>query len=204
MAPRPVVTASTNRLYGRLPLAYREVDEQGNWDLLRYLSLLGDQYQTKIETVETRIVAGELTSHALADPAWLPWLSWVAGVLMPAGATLAEQRSMPVTTYARDVGTITYIAERAKRYLSGTKYILLTPKDQTIVVPSVELGWDDTGSGWDDPLHGLDDGGLSTAAAPANWQIRVTTKTGETPANFFTLIDHLRPAGYRFVQQLIP
>lgn len=219
--PHPV----TERTYSRLPHAYRNADAAQDVDpdqfglddplvgldssthldetfglagypLLRFLALLVDQIGLVEDTGNT-IDGGALTDFGLALDRWLSWLAYLTGFTNPTLPNVAEQRTWPSHADARAVGSTSYITSRAARFLTGTQFVRLVTKDQTLSPEySVSFGLDDPLTGLDEEPFALDGPPTPT---PGVWQIRVETVPSETPTNFGALIASLRPAGYRFI-----
>lgn len=136
--PRPVVGDLTERLYASLPAFYRAADEAdptGDYPLLRWLSLVGDQAD-EAEVILDRIdvvlpdeggAAGdvsELVDPALADAAWLDWLAQHVGVRLPAAMPTAQRRDViaDAATGWRS-GTRIAIEAAARATLTGTRQV---------------------------------------------------------------------------------
>jgi hypothetical protein len=127
---RPDASDFTDRLYDRLPELYKAADEaDGDYPLLRYLSLLGDQ-AGEVETLLDRVdpdVAGvsELLDADLADAAWLDWLAQVVGV--PSGDyTIAELRAAISGADAlRQRGSSATMADAVRPLLTGAQYVYI-------------------------------------------------------------------------------
>jgi hypothetical protein len=193
---RPVVHDVTERVYGRLPDAYRVEDAKRDWPLLRYVSLLVDRVGAT-EDIGDTIAAGDLTNFATAPVAWLEWMRWIIGWQAPADPTETELRTWPLLPDAFRVGSYGYIASRVARFLTGTQFVRLVPKDQTLVAdPRTEFSFDDPDIGFDEYPWQLD---TLPAPVPGVWQIRVDTIPSEIPGDLLAKIEPLRPAGYRFV-----
>ena len=100
--PEPTVHPHTRRVYDELPEVYRDADRAepsgGGWPLLRFLSLIGDQIgavEDLIDRIDPDIGGGsDLVDPNTADPAWLPWLGQLVGVVdLPPDLTEVEQRN---------------------------------------------------------------------------------------------------------------
>lgn len=76
---RPDVGTTTERMYARLPAFYREDDEtDGDYPLLRFLSLVGDQ-ASEVEDIVDRLPT-DLANPIAAEAAWVPWLAQLVGL----------------------------------------------------------------------------------------------------------------------------
>lgn len=135
---RPTFTPLTERAYARLPEFYRDDDDaQGDYPLLRYMSLVFDQagaYEQlgdRIDPATNPTSTSDLVDPASADAAWLPWLALVYGARIPAGASDAVARNSVVSALGgRRVGTAQQIADAARTALTGgTGYISVQRDD---------------------------------------------------------------------------
>lgn len=177
---RPLVGDFTERLYATFPAFYRDTDEELDWPLLRWLSLIGDQ-AGDVDVLADRIGyldvndggapgdTSDLVDPTVADAAWLPWLAQLVGVELLPELTEAERRdSIRIAPTGWRAGTKEGIALAASLALIGTKYVEVL---------------DHYGG---DP-----------------WAIGVRTRADETadPADVVASIDTLRarPAGYTIV-----
>lgn len=164
---RPVVSQATERVYARLPLAYRDADAHemsgGGYPLLRFLSLVGDVLGD-VETLIDRIDytgpseggepgdTSDLGDPTGADPAWLPWLGRLVGVNITPDLTVSEQRdSVRFATSGFRAGTKGAIRDAARSALVGTKHAEVY--DHSVTRPG--------------------DGGL--------WDVLIVTRATETP-----------------------
>jgi len=137
--PRPAVSATTTRIYERLPEFYRVADEEqgagpNGYPLLRYLSLIADQLGD-LETLVDRVAyfppdeggvpgdTSDLTDPATADLGWLGWLGQLVGV--DAGTLDVSIRRQAVANASAGwrAGTREAIATAARSVLTGTRYV---------------------------------------------------------------------------------
>jgi hypothetical protein len=116
-----VVSATTLRLYNRLPEFYRQADAaQPNWPLLRFLSLIVDPLG-ELEVLLDRI--GDLARPNTADAAWLGWLAQLVGADLSGILVVADQRSaIAAASSGWQAGTKGSIASAAQTVLTGSKY----------------------------------------------------------------------------------
>ena len=141
-APRPAVSATTTRLYERLPELYRRADEAADagpngYPLLRYLSLIVDQLGD-LEVLVDRIdyvpeedggAAGDtsdLTDPLGADEAWLPWLAQLVGTDYGrlTGLDLTGRRlALAGAASGWRAGTREGIAAAVRPLLTGTRFV---------------------------------------------------------------------------------
>lgn len=153
---RPIVTASTERIYRRLPQYLRDADARemsgGGYPLLRYIALVGDELG-KIEALVDRLdyvspaeggAPGDtsaLVDPQTADLAWLPWLGRLVGVNVDKGLTVQEQReAVEFATSGFRAGTKQAMADAAKTALNGTRYAKVY--DHSKVNPGDGTVWD--------------------------------------------------------------
>lgn len=97
-----------------------------------------------------------LGDPALARPAWLPWMAQLAGVALPQGASVTEQRdSIRYATSGWHAGNSDAISSAARSALRGSKFSRVIP------------GWrpDERQSG----------------RKSTQWDITIITRTSETP-----------------------
>jgi hypothetical protein len=152
--PEPVYTATTERLYARLPELYRLADAGQDYKLKRYLSAAVDRLGA-IELLADRIAAGALTDVNLADDRWLPFIGQLVGVTLDPKLTPVERRD--AVRYAPSgwrAGTKGAVADAAKSELTGTRYAVVR----------------------DHSLPGT--GGIGTGG---QWDIVIITRSSETP-----------------------
>ncbi len=134
---RPVVSAAVERMYSRLPLAYAKADAtaEGDWPLLRFLSLVGDQLG-EVEVLFDRINfldpasggavgdTSDLTDPLVADEAWLPWLAQLVGAhLGDTGTITAKRDAVLFAPTGWLAGTKTALADAVRSVLTGSKYV---------------------------------------------------------------------------------
>lgn len=100
--PTPQVHPHTARLYASLPEFYRDADRLepsgGGYPLLRFVSLILDQagaVEDLIDRIDPDVGTGsDLVDPDTAEPAWLPWLGQLVGVVdLPPNLTELEQRN---------------------------------------------------------------------------------------------------------------
>jgi hypothetical protein len=130
---RPTVTATTERLYERLPEVYRVGDlaqttGPDGYPLLRYLSLMGDVLgglEVLLDRLDdTEEHPSDLLSATGADAGWLRWLGQLVGVAMPPGLSEEAQREAVATASAGwRAGTSVALEAAARRALRGTRYV---------------------------------------------------------------------------------
>jgi hypothetical protein len=132
---RPIVSAFTERWYASLPGYMRSADEERDFPLLRYLSLIGDQVDD-VEEIIDRIdyvgafeggLAGDtsaLVDPDTADAAWLPWLAQLVGVnLLDPLSTTERREAIKTAGSGWRAGTKAGIKLAAQTQLTGTKYV---------------------------------------------------------------------------------
>jgi hypothetical protein len=132
---RPIVSDFTERWYAALPAYMRSADEDRDFPLLRYLSLIGDQVDD-VEEIIDRIdyvsvfdggAAGDtsdLVDPDAADAAWLPWLAQLVGVnLLDTLSTTERRDAISTAGSGWRAGTKGGIKLAAQTQLTGTKYI---------------------------------------------------------------------------------
>ncbi len=140
----PTVSATTQRLWDRLPEVYREADALertgGGYPLLRFLSLYGDQLD-EVRVIFDRIdynslsegVVGDrsqLLDPATADASWLPWMAQVYGVTLAPGLTVAEQRTaLAAGASGWSAGSKNSILAAVRPVLSGERLVTIEPND---------------------------------------------------------------------------
>lgn len=139
---RPTFSATTERLYGRLPDLYRAADEAqatgpNGYPLLRYLSTLLDQAGEVEELLDridvvTPAEGGDPadTSH-LADPtyadaSWLPWLAQAAGVDLADVTDTAQRRELiAAADDNRAAGSLAALRASVRPLLTGDRNLLI-------------------------------------------------------------------------------
>lgn len=150
--PEPIYSETTEALYGRLPAAYRQEDENQGWVLKTWLSGVVDQagdVEAFINraSYDTPDDGGSPTdSSALADPekadaAWLPWIAQVLGKKINPRFTEQQTRDY-LSTAGYTSGTKKAIAEAAASELVGTRSV--TVYDHTTDTSAIGAGgqWD--------------------------------------------------------------
>jgi post-segregation antitoxin (ccd killing protein) len=156
---QPGVSATTLRLYNRLPEFYRQADaRQPDWPLLRFLSLVVDQLG-ELEVLYDRIDfvsvndggapgdTSDLVNPATADTNWLRWLAQLVGVDLSGLSAVADQRAAIASASSGwQAGTKGAIAAAAQSILTGGRYTKVAD-------------------------HNAGD----------QWRVLVTTRTSETP-----------------------
>jgi hypothetical protein len=131
----PIYTATTERIYKRLPEYLRIADARNDWTLKRWFSCISDQVGF-IEDVVQRINywpvteggapndTSDLVDPDTANPEWLAWIGQMVGVRLGV-TTLSVQAQRDLVHYASSGwrgGTKSAIAGAAKSVLSGTRY----------------------------------------------------------------------------------
>lgn len=130
---RPTVSTRTDLFYLRLPQMYRDADPAQDWALLRFLSLLVDQYSEQVgDLVDRFTTTGDLADPALADPEWLPWLARLAGV-NPDLYTTTDQLRVAISgaNANRAVGSTEGILAPIRPVLTGSRTARIVNRDPT-------------------------------------------------------------------------
>ncbi|QGZ17140.1 tail protein [Arthrobacter phage DrYang] len=125
----------TRMWFGRLPVAYQEIDaviqpEQGSFPLLRFMDGAG-QVSGRIRDLSDLIISGKFMDPQTTPDYALRWLAQLLGVT-------AAQRTLDLPTlrtYLLDlvasgrpaVGTGQSIVDAARRFLTGTKQVTIQP-----------------------------------------------------------------------------
>jgi len=123
-------TAFTREWYASLPAAYRDLD-RGEQQLLRFLSLLGDQAD-QVEQLAQQAEAGTLTSPATTPDVLVPWLGQMVGLTTNAPATVAQLRArMSSLDALRYAGNPASIELAVKPLLSGDRWVSVRPHEGT-------------------------------------------------------------------------
>lgn len=165
--PEPAVSATTERLYDRLPEHYRNADQDaaGDYPLKRYLSLVVDQ-EGEVETLLDRLDyvpadeggdggASDLVDPLTAENRWLDWLAQHVGALLEPVLTEAERRdAVSFAPGGWRSGNKQAIRDAARTELTGTKYAAVYD-------------------------HSTD---ASAIGAAGEWDVLVVTRPSETPA----------------------
>lgn len=136
----PTFSATTERLYSRLPGAYRQADIDQDWLLKRWLSGVVDLLGT-VDTLIDRFAyvtpdaggaadsTSDLVDPATADADWLQWLSQLIGrPWIPGMATATVREEIASALSGIKPGTRLAIAEAAKAALSGEKTVRIYPR----------------------------------------------------------------------------
>lgn len=183
--PAPVFSDYTERLYGRIPDHYRNVDavQAGDFPFKRFLSLLGDQagaLETLVDRIDFRALdeggapgaTSDLVDPSTADNAWLDWLGQLVGVILDPALTELERRaSVEDAPSGWRAGTKLAMGLAAKTALTGT---------QTVQVYD----------------HSTDVSGIGAAT---EWDVLIVTLSSETPDPAVVLdairSKHAKPAG---------
>lgn len=167
----PAVTATTARLYGRLPEMYRTADalQTPDFPLLKYLAGLVDQAGAIEEMYEA---IDELADPAVAPIAHLAWIAQHVGARLDPAMTEQEKRdAILFAPSGWRAGTTQAIADAAKSVLTGTRYARVYKHAET----------------------------RSTAGSDAWYHITVVTRPEETPSPELVLDTIIRkgakPAG---------
>lgn len=148
----PTVHPATEQLYDSLPEMYRLADETQDWDLERFLSLLGDQLG-EVRDIADRINyvppdeggtpgdTSDLVDPETADASWLPWLAQLVGVHLAPGSSEASQRSQIASAASGwQAGTVSAIQVAAGTVLTGSKTVQIYP--QSVTAPGDGGRWD--------------------------------------------------------------
>lgn len=144
--PGPVL----DRIYDSLPEHYRLADEKQGYALYRYLAGPASQYGLVDALIErfdadptdpTRPARAALADPAAADPAWLPWLAQLVGVVLDPALSLAEQRdAIRYASAGWRAGTKASVADAARTALTGTRFARVY--DHSITEPGDGGQWD--------------------------------------------------------------
>lgn len=114
----------TDRLYGRLPEAFRDADV--DLELRRYLlTVLGDA--DELDALVDALLEGDLADPLQARPEWLEWLAQFVGVQLPTDATLEARRQRIADAAGFLSGTPRDIEAAARTVLIGTRSANVTP-----------------------------------------------------------------------------
>ena len=200
-AEAPFISTTAQRMWERLPRAYRILDERNGYQFKRYLAgvvaPLGeiDELIERItgsrplgparpEPVDMepdelarwrdtrRYVNSALTDPDLADVRWLPYLAQLLGAYLDPTAGEVERRdTLRGATTGYRGGTAAALADAARSALTGSRYVLVQRATRT-------------------------DGGPATM-----WDVSLRTRASETPAPELVIATVLRkgakPAGVR-------
>lgn len=181
LPPRPAVNAVADRIFDRLPEAYRTFDATGGYPLLYYIdavtthlgdidTLLGriagarpvgparpEPWSLHEQDVDDYRAAREHWRSHLGDPVtadrgWLPWLvQMVGGTLNPAASEKEQRDTVRYATSGWLAGTRRSMENAARSSLTGSQYARVSP-------------------------HTLDDGSAGT-----EWDVTIVTRNSETP-----------------------
>lgn len=165
------VTQFTLRWFAGLPDFVEAADQATGWQLLRYLSLLGDQ-AAALEQLYERIDftpldeggppgdTSDLVDPDAADAAWLPWLAQAVGAHV-SGLTEADRRAAIGSAAAGwQGGSKRSVAAAAQTVLTGSKSVAIYD-------------------------HTTDTSGVG---AGSQWDVLIVTRTEETPVSSADLI----------------
>jgi hypothetical protein len=168
-------SATTLRLYNRLPAIYRDADATAgeppnDFPLLRWIASIVDQ-AGDLETLVDRIAppaSSALTDPSTADAGWLPWLAQLVGARVTAGTPVDQQRAAILSAVGGwQAGTRSSIVAAARTQLTGSRFVQLVD----------HVGGD-------------------------MWQMQIITRPSEspTPDTVLTAISHAgcKPAGVTF------
>lgn len=132
--PAPAVHPHTGRVYAELPEFYRDADPGTDYTLLRFMALVLDQeggIEDLVDRLDPDIGTGsDLVDPQHADPAWLPWLGQLVGVVdLPPDLTVEEQRNAVAGAVGGwRAGTREGIATAGRTALvGGTGYVEVIP-----------------------------------------------------------------------------
>jgi len=148
------VTASqfTLRWFASLPEFVRVADAAQDWQLLRYMSLIGDQADV-LEQLYERIdftpldEDGDATPSALIDPdtadaAWLPWLAQTVGARVDGLTTAAARVAVDAAAGGWRAGSKGAIAAAARTVLTGTKSAKVYDHSDGVLAIGAGGDWD--------------------------------------------------------------
>lgn len=196
----PFISETAQRLYERLPRAYRYMDSQNDYALKRYLAacaVVPGKIDDLVDRIrgsrpigpaqpepwdldaddlarwrdERRNLPSALADPVLADASWLTWLAQLVGAYLDPRASLTERRdTIRFATSGYRGGTKAALADAARSALTGSRYVLVQPFTRP-------------------------DGIAATL-----WDITLRTRTSETPVTSQQLIDTVirkgaKPAG---------
>lgn len=157
LPPAPEVNPFAERLFDRLPQAYRVADANGGYPLRLYFDALTDRLgdiQIVIDRITGQRPVGpaapepwtlhpdhvedyranrvlrisELADPLTADAAWLPWLVQLVGGTLDPAASVPEQRdTVRYATSGWKAGTRVSIQNAARSALIGSQYAKVIP-----------------------------------------------------------------------------
>lgn len=143
--PAPLYSATTERLYNRLPEFLRAVDGRNDWLMKRFVSAIADR-QGGVDVLISRIDyitlpdggkpgdTSDLVDAQTADARWLGWIGQLFGVRLYPGMSEAEQRdAVRFASSGFKGGTKAGIAAAAKSALTGTRYARVYDHSQSAV-----------------------------------------------------------------------
>lgn len=161
--PEPSYSATTERLYGRLPDFMRAADSRNDWIMKRWISSIADS-QGEVDVLLSRIDywpvphggdpadTSDLVDARTADAEWLDWLGQLFGVRLYPGMTITERRdAVAFASSGFRAGTKVGMADAAKSTLVGGRYAAV----------------------YDHSSYNVGDGG--------QWDVLVVTRSSETP-----------------------
>lgn len=181
LPPQPELNPFAQRIFDRLPEAYRSFDANSGYPLALYIDSITDRlgdieivinrirgqrpvgpadpepwslHPTEVDDYRTNRVLhlSELGDPYNADAAWLPWLVQMVGGRLDPAASVDEQRdTIRYATSGWQAGSVASIEYAARTALTGTQFAKVVP-------------------------HQLSDG---TAGGP--WDVVIMTRTSETP-----------------------
>lgn len=165
------VTQFTLRWFAGLPDFVEAADQATGWQMLRYLSLLGDQADAMEQLYErvdfTPLDEGglpgdtsDLVDPDAADPGWLEWLAQTVGAHV-SGLAEADRRAVIGSAAAGwQAGSKASVAAAAQTVLTGSKSVAIYN-------------------------HTTDSSGFG---AGTQWDVLLVTRTDETPVSSADLI----------------
>ncbi|MBM9467267.1 hypothetical protein [Nakamurella leprariae] len=168
--PVPPTVADTSfgaYWWASLPRMYRDTDEDRV--LRRYLAGVGAAAD-QVSAVRNRLDAGDLTSPAAADDAWVPWLAQVVGVPV---STAAETRRLLIARgQSPAVGTRPALAALAQTYLTGTRQVsVVASSEPWTILLRVRADEAESAGGPEGVVAKV----LATGQVPAGFTVRVDT-----------------------------
>lgn len=132
VAVYPLAKSLGARLYNRLPELYRDADERGTYELLRWLGTVLDQ-ASDVDALVARFTpelnpagdTSDLVDPQTADADWLTWLAQLVGVKnVGAIETVAARReAIGSASGGWRSGTRDAVADAARRVLTGDQYV---------------------------------------------------------------------------------
>lgn len=190
------VSATTARLYDRLPAVYRDRDVTAGtgpnvFPLLRWLGCLVDQ-AGQIEALIDRFspnLTSALTDPSTADVDWLPWLAQLVGVTLgPVVTPGLAQQAIANALGGVQPGTKQSIVNAVAPYLSGTQQVTVTDhyggNPWEIEVATLAAQTPSTVAGEEAFVWGSSEWGSSTTWEPTDSILWLLEHTDLTPAGF--------------------